>query len=108
MRRVACIALPQIRIDIARERIESESPLAVVVAREGGAVQSERDVLGNTRLDVVSKECSDFGIRAGQTVAAARAKCSKLRICVVDPKDVRAALVRIAESTIAFGPLTAF
>src|ERR1700683_3978364 len=99
MRRVACIALPEIRVEIAEEREGRQgakapggdankpgvlgpsrpSPLGVVIARRGGPVKTERDVLGNTRLDVVSREARAAGIRAGQTVAAGRAKESELR-----------------------------
>jgi protein ImuB len=115
MRRVACIALPLIRIEIAaapgtehREAVGSTSPLAVVVARPNGTVKSERDVLGNTRLDVVSREARALGVRVGQTVAAARAKCAGLRVRVVAESAVRTGLARIAEVALAFGPTTAF
>lgn len=122
MRRVACIALPQIRIEIAREREdgprvapgEAKSPptlalaLAVVIARPGGSVRTERDVLGNTRLDVVSREARGSGVRAGQTVAAARAKCASLCVRVVAESAVRVGLARVAEVALAFGPGAAF
>jgi protein ImuB len=138
MRRVACIALPQIRIEIAREdenvplaqasppegRGLSPSPreresdakssakdlalLAVVIARPGGSVGTSRDILGNTRLDVVSREARASGVRAGQTVAAARAKCATLRVRVVAESAVRAGLARVAEVALAFGPSTSF
>jgi protein ImuB len=113
VRRVACVALPQIRIEIAREepalvQPSSGAPLAVVVARPGGSVKTARDVLGNTRLDVVSKEARVLGVRAGQTVAAARAKCAALHVCVLAEGAVRAALARVAEVALAFGPSTSF
>lgn len=137
MRRVACIALPQIRIEIARENEDlppalaapsegrglSPSPrepeiakgsakdlalLAVVIARPGGSVGTSRDILGNTRLDVVSREARASGVRAGQTVAAARAKCATLRVRVVAESAVRAGLARVAEVALAFGPSTSF
>src|SRR5580698_3833470 len=137
MRRVACIALPQIRIEIAREdenvplaqasppegRGLSPSPreresakssakdlalLAVVIARPGGSVGTSRDILGNTRLDVVSREARASGVRAGQTVAAARAKCATLRVRVVAESAVRVGLARVAEVALAFGPGAAF
>src|SRR6185437_7812423 len=103
MRRVACIALPQIRIEIVRERekVRDAGPLAVVIARPGSTVRGERDVLGNTRLDVVSHEARARGVRAGQTVAAARAKCSELRVRVVAESAVRTALARVAEVAMA-------
>lgn len=114
MRRIACVALPEIRLEIAREREENRQDaggvtlLAVVVARKGGAVKTERDVLGNTRLDVVSREARARGIRAGQTVAAARARHAELRVRVVAEEAVRGALARVAEVALAFGPAVSF
>jgi protein ImuB len=108
MRRVACIALPEIRVEIAKERGPDGAPVAVVVAREGSRVQTERDVLGGTRLDVVSREAHAAGVRAGQTVAAARAKHAGLRVRVVAEGVVREALARVAEVALAFGPGVAF
>jgi protein ImuB len=110
MRRVACIALPQIRVEIVRERERerADTPLAIVVARPGGAVRTERDVLGNTRLDVVSREARGQGVRVGQTVAAARAKCADLRVRVVAESAVRTGLARVAEVSLAVGPSSAF
>ena len=107
-RRVVCIALTQIRVEIAMEGTKEESPLAVVVARPGGAVKTERDVLGNTKIDVVSTKACALGVRAGQTVAAARAKCAELRLRVVKEGVVRGALERIAEMALVFGPTVAF
>jgi protein ImuB len=118
MRRVACIALPQIRVEIARERERRQGEaqggdaqlvaFAVVIARPGGTVRSERDVLGNTRLDVVSREARASGVRVGHTVAAARAKCASLRVRVVAESAVRTGLARVAEVALAFGPSTEF
>ena len=107
MRRVACIALPEIRVELAQER-ERSGPLGVVIARRGGSVKTEREVLGNTRLDVVSREARAAGIRAGQTVAAARAKHSALRVRVVAEDAVEGALARVAEVAMAFGPAAGF
>ena len=112
MRRVACIALPQIRVELAKGPPSpgplAAPPLAVVIARPGGSVKTERDVLGNTRLDVVSREARATGVRAGQTVAAARAKCAALHVRVVAESAVRVGLERVAEVALAFGPSTAF
>src|SRR5580698_8745901 len=130
MRRIACIALPEIRVEIAQEKERESrqaaktprekanqlgvlvswrpSPFAVVVARPGGTVKTERDVLGNTRLDVVSREARALGVRSGQTVAAARAKCAGLGVRVVAQSAVRAALERLAEVALAFGPTASF
>jgi protein ImuB len=111
VRRIACVSLPEIRVELARERESAVSrvgPIAIVVARPGGAVRTERDVLGNTRLDVVSREAFALGVRPGQTVAAARAKYAELRVRVVPEGAVRTALARIAEAALAFGPASSF
>ncbi len=111
MRRIACVSLPEIRVEVARERDSAAprvGPIAIVVARPGGAVRTERDVLGNTRLDVVSREALALGVRPGQTVAAARAKHAELHVRVVAEGAVRTALARIAEAALAFGPASAF
>jgi protein ImuB len=109
VRRIACIALPEIRLEVVpAEPHAPPGPVAVVVARPGASVKSERDVLGNTRLDVVSPAARALGVRAGQTVAAARAKCADLRVRVVAEGAVHAALARLAEAALAFGPATAF
>jgi protein ImuB len=117
-RRIACISLPDIRVEIAREnarqgrefgsRNSSRDFLAVIVARAGSAVQVERDVQGNTRIDFVSRDANALGVHPGQTVAAARAKCAELHVCVVAEGAVRTALARIAEAVLAFGPATSF
>jgi protein ImuB len=111
VRRVACLALPEIRLEIAQERARPESrdrPLAIVVARPGGSVKTERDVLGGTRLDVVSRPARALGIRPKQTVATARAKCAELCVRVVAEEAVRSALERVAEAAQSFGPAVAF
>ncbi len=109
MRRIACIALPEIRLEVVpAEPHAPPGPVAVVVARPGASVKTERDVLGNTRLDVVSLAARSVGVRAGQTVAAARAKCADLRVRVVAEGAVQSALARLAEAALAFGPATSF
>jgi protein ImuB len=47
-------------------------------------------------------------VRAGQTVAAARAKCAELHVRVVAEAAVQTAIARIAEVALAFGPTVAF
>jgi protein ImuB len=111
MRRVVCLALPEIRLEIARERTMhevGERPLAIVVAHPGGSVQTERDIVGGTRLDVVSRRARSLGIRPKQTVAAARAKCAELSVRVVAEGSVQSALERVAEAAQSFGPAVGF
>jgi hypothetical protein len=124
MPRFAAIALVNLRIELARETAKPRSrqeeecgfqgglgglaaPLAVVIAR-GGAVKDETSLLGNTRLDEVSPEAFELGIRPGHTVASARARSADLRVRVVPLESVEKTLAGIAEMAIAFGPTTSF
>ncbi len=112
-RRVACVALPEIRLEVAQSRPRmTPSPLvgrlAVIVARPGGKVQTERDILGATKIDVVSAEARALGVQAGQTVASAKSQCVDLRIRVIAQEAVRFTLARVAEAALAFGPVVSF
>ena len=111
MPRFCAIALPSLRVEIARARElppgeRAYGPLAVVIARPGGAVQREMDLLGNTRLSEVSEEACALGVREGQTIAAARAKTADLHVSVVAEDAVYGALGSIAEMALAFGATT--
>ncbi|HXX68798.1 MAG TPA: DNA polymerase Y family protein [Polyangiaceae bacterium] len=114
MRRFACIALPEIYEEIGRDRDlppvdgDRRVPLGIVVARLGGSVNTEIDLRGGCRLDAVSREAHRLGVRVGHTIATARSKCSRLRVCVIPEESVRSALERIAEVTMTFGPAVAF
>ncbi len=113
MPRFAAIVLPRVHIEIARTRLGAiaegdAAPLGVVVARAGGTVQRETDLLGNTRIDEVSREAIALGVRRGQTIAVARAKTADLRVRVVHVDEVRDALARVAEAALAFGATTSF
>jgi protein ImuB len=119
MLRVACISLSEIRLEIAREKekhsdsksratFRSSAALGIIVSRPGSAVESELDISSVTRLDVVSRQAKAQGVRVGETVAAARAKCAKLCVRVIAEDDVRSALIGVAEAALAFGPATSF
>ncbi len=113
MPRFAAIAFEGLALEIARARLafekrEASEPFAVVVSQAGGAVRDESSLLGNTRLTEVSPEARALGVRGGQTIAAAKAKLSTLRVRVVPQAAVRAALVTVAEMALAFGATTSF
>ena len=80
-------------------------PLAIVVAP---APLTEAKLLGNTRLDVVSREARVLGIHPGQTIAQARARASNLAVRVVRPEAVHGVLARLAEVALAFGATVSF
>jgi protein ImuB len=106
---MVAVYLPLLRIELARTSIRDErGPLALVIARPGGAVKDERSLLGNTRLDEVCPEAHALGLRPRQTIASARARCADLRVRVVPLLAVEDALGRIAEALLAFGATTSF
>jgi protein ImuB len=109
MSRFPAVALVNLRIELARARAATLSPVVVVViARPGGTVTDETSLLGNTRLDEVSPEAFALGIRPGQTVAAARARSADLTVRVVPLLGVSNALEGLAEMALSFGPTTSF
>jgi protein ImuB len=77
--------------------------MAVVIARPGSSVRDERSLLGGTRLDAVSREARAWGVKRGETIASARARCSGLSVRVVGEGEVRGALESVAESGLSFG-----
>lgn len=109
-RRVAAIAFFRLRVEIARAQDPGlvGVPLAVVVARRGGAVTDERSLLGNTRIDEVSPEAWALGVRPGSTIAAARARAEELRVRVVHADAVEKTLARVSEASLAFGATVAY
>jgi protein ImuB len=104
MPRFAAIALPCLRIELSG----GEGARGIVIARPGGTVQRDTDLLGATRLDAVSMEARELGIRPGDTIAAARAKGNALRVRVVAETLVEETLGRLAELGLAFGAASSF
>jgi len=123
MARFAAIALVNLRVELATianpkarggiDKPPQEGPgvpgvLGVVISRPGGAVVFETSLLGNTRLDEVSREAYALGIRPGQTIASARARSTDLRVRVVPLESVSKTLAGLAEMAFGFGATTAF
>jgi protein ImuB len=110
-RRFVAIACFRLRVEIARaSELEAARtrPLAVVIARAGGPIKDETSLLGNTRIDEVSPEAWALGVRAGTTIAAARARTADLDVRVVHAHAVDATLARLAEMGLGFGATVAF
>src|SRR5260370_35145042 len=105
MMRICAVSLPELRVEVVRAP-NTQGPLAIVVAPPP---LDEAKLVGNTRLDVVSREARTLGVRPGQTIAQARARTGgALAVRVVPPTAVRSALTRLAEITLAFGTTVAF
>lgn len=116
--RIAAVHLPELRVEVLRatsersERGDTRSastlagrPVAIVVAPPP---LTEQKLLGNTRIDVVSREAYRLGVREGSTIAQARARASDLAVRVVRPDAVRDVLARLAEIALAFGATVSF
>ena len=110
--RIAAISLPDLHVEVVRANasanaadVRADMPLAIVVAP---APLTEAKLLGNTRLDVVSREARALGIQPGQTIAQARARASNLAVRVVRPEAVHGVLARLAEVSLAFGATVSF
>jgi protein ImuB len=109
VRRIVAVVLPLLRIELARESLHAgQGPLALVVARPGSVVQDDRSLLGNSRLDEVCPQAYAHGIRRGQTVAAARARCAEVTVRVVPLDAVTGELERVAEALLSYGATTSF
>src|SRR4051812_39393138 len=109
--RIAAISLPELRVEVVRASTSTststsvDGPLAIVVAE---APMTETRLLGNTRLDVVSREARALGVHPGQTIAQARARAAELAVRVVRPDAVHGVLARLAEVALAFGATVSF
>lgn len=112
--RICAVVLPELRVEVLRggcvlagepagER--DAAPLGIVVSPPP---MTEERLLGQTRLDVVSREARRLGVAAGQTIAQARARASNLKVRVVRPEAVRRALGRLAEVALSFGATVSF
>jgi protein ImuB len=103
--RICAVSLPELRVEVVRGET-SRSPLGIVVAPPP---LDESKLLGNMRLDVVSRSARALGVRRGQTIAQARARAGgALVVRVVRPEAVKDVLARLAEVALAFGATVAF
>jgi protein ImuB len=118
--RIAAISLPDLHVEVVRANANANAdgadgaqdvgegmPLAIVVASPSAPL-TEAKLLGNTRLDVVSREARVLGVQPGQTIAQARARASNLAVRVVRAEAVQDALARLAEVSLAFGATVSF
>lgn len=107
--RLLALALPDLACEIAALSRESavgvsgalalDAPLAVVVSPAGEPIKP------TAPLYAVALRARRLGVFSGQSVAAARALVGNLDVRRVTPAELAAALGRIAEMTLAFGPV---
>lgn len=115
MRRIAAIVVSRLACELARQKQSAQEradlrgaastprgPVAVILEPEGGAAALE-----TATIDVVEDEARRLGVRAGQKVVEAAALAAHLQIHRVTYAELDAALGRIAEVALAFGPTAA-
>lgn len=133
MRRIVAIVLPQLACEIARRKRASTETYTELLPEEGVSrakaqrrVESRRgsaspgplgvilepDGAGLARLetavlDAVEDEARRFGVRPGQRVTEAAALLTSLTICRVTYDELDAALGRVADVALGFGPTAA-
>jgi protein ImuB len=105
MRRVVAIALPQLACEIARaKRGSHKGPLGVILEPDG---KSALELDTAAVLDAVSDEARRYGVRTGQKVTEAAALVANLAVSRITYGEIDAALGRVAEIALAFGPTAA-
>lgn len=113
MRRIVAVVLPQLACEIARrKRIESGAqptpagPIGVILEPDG-AGHDGGGAIETAVLDAVEDEARRYGVRPGQRVTEAAALVASLVVCRVTHGEVDAALGRVAEVALGFGPTAA-
>jgi protein ImuB len=97
-RRIAALVLPELPCELLG--CEGGAPVGVIVAPPGEA-GAERE--GSAVLGAVNASARRLGVRAGQTLAEARALTACLRVRELPHARILATLGRVAEAARAFG-----
>jgi protein ImuB len=105
VRRVVAVVLPQLACEIARrKRTEAGAPvpgpIGVILEPDGGGPAA----LDTAVLDAIEDEARRYGVRPGQKVTEAAALLARLAVYRVTYGEIDAALGRVAEVALAFGP----
>lgn len=109
-RRIAAVALPQLGVELVRQRVHVDGPLAVIYTY--GLSDShieERQTRNNAIaiIDLVDESAWHYGVRPGQGVAEAQATLAGLQIHTVNIEEIFAALGRVAEVCLNLGTTAA-
>jgi protein ImuB len=108
MKRFVAIVLPQLACEIARRKrtesgVRAGGPIGVLLLPDG----AEPTELPSAALDAVEDEARRYGVRPGQRVTEAAALLAGLSVQRVTYGEIDAALGRVAEVALGFGPTAA-
>lgn len=120
MRRVAAIVLPDLACELVRQKVPVSGPLGVIIEELGEgepALNARGQHADEPRaaprppatavLDAVDEQARHLGVRPGQRVVEAAALASHLAIHRITSGEIEAALGRVAEIALTFGPTAA-
>ena len=98
-RRIAAVVLPELLCELVSlaRRGSKQPPLGVVLA-EGSEFGPD------AKLEGVNAAAQRFGVCPGQSIAEARALLASLEVRPLSREKLQAALGRVAEAALAFGP----
>lgn len=109
-RRIVAVTLPQLGVELVRQRMNVDGPLAVLFSYRLSDQHIEE---GQTRadskaiIDLVDETAWHYGVRPGQGVAEAQATLAGLQIYSVAIDEIFAALGRVAEVCLNLGTTAA-
>ncbi len=109
-RRIAAVTLPQLGVELVRQKLLVDGPLAVLFSYglsdshiEEGQTRSHAKAI----IDLVDETAWHYGVRPGQGVVEAQATLAGLQIHTVNIDEVFAALGRVAEVCLSLGTTAA-
>jgi protein ImuB len=109
-RRIAAVTLPQLGVELVRQRMHIDGPLAVLFSYGLSDQHIEERQTRDTAtaiIDLVDETAWHYGVRPGQGVVEAQATLSGLQIHTVTIDEILAALGRIAEVCLNLGTTAA-
>jgi protein ImuB len=105
-RRIVALVMPELLIELVNAAVagHARGPWGVVLAEPAEVKGTSDEALRpNARLDAVSASARRCGVRAGQTIAEARALIAGFTVEKLQPLAVERALAAIAEVALGFG-----
>jgi protein ImuB len=105
-RRIVALVMPELLLELVMATVPAHTrgPWGVVLAEPAETIGSAEEPLRpNVRLDAVSASARRCGVRAGQTIAEARALIAGFAVEKLRPGAVERALAAIAEVALGFG-----